>query len=130
MGKIIIASGPVIVENGKVLLNKHGGDNFWKFCGGEVKANESLKETASRRAKEESGIDIEIINEQPFLMHVSKKKNGEQTDVLLVHWLSKRIGEPKAGEEVEKTEWLDIDNLPKDLGPNIKPTLKHFGFID
>jgi hypothetical protein len=25
---IIIASGPVIIENNKVLLNKHGGDGY------------------------------------------------------------------------------------------------------
>jgi len=36
MPKIIIASGPVIVEDGKVLLNKHGGTTFSKFCGGRV----------------------------------------------------------------------------------------------
>jgi len=34
MPKIIIASGPVIVENNKVLLNQHGDTEFWKFCGG------------------------------------------------------------------------------------------------
>jgi len=34
--KLIIASGPVIIENGKVLLNKHGDDKFWKFLGGKV----------------------------------------------------------------------------------------------
>jgi len=36
MLKIIIASGPVIVENNKVLLNQHGDTDFWKFCGGKV----------------------------------------------------------------------------------------------
>lgn len=36
MPKIIIASGPVIVENNKVLLNQHGDTEFWKFCGGQV----------------------------------------------------------------------------------------------
>ena len=35
MKRIIVASGPVIVENNKVLLNQHGDDNFWKFCGGK-----------------------------------------------------------------------------------------------
>ena len=29
MAKIIIASGPVIVEDNKVLLNKHGDTSFW-----------------------------------------------------------------------------------------------------
>lgn len=36
--KFIIASGPVIIENNKVLLNRHGEDDkakeYWKFVGG------------------------------------------------------------------------------------------------
>ncbi len=130
MEKIIIASGPVVVENGKALLNKYGEDDFWKFCDGEVKEDEDLRQTAIRRAKEELGIEIEIADEKPFLMYVNKKVDGKETDIILVHWLSKRIGEPKASKEVEKTEWLDIDNLPEDIGPNVKPALRHFGFID
>lgn len=42
MSKIIIASGPVIVEDGKVLLNKHGEDNFWKFCGGQAEEDDLI----------------------------------------------------------------------------------------
>ncbi len=47
--KIIIASGPVIVENSKVLLNQHGDTDFWKFCGGKVENYEAdLMESAKR----------------------------------------------------------------------------------
>ena len=54
MAKIIIASGPVIVENGKVLLNKHGEDVFWKFCGGKVEDFEvGLIENAKKEVKED-----------------------------------------------------------------------------
>ena len=31
-------SGPVIVENNEVLLNKDKKDNFWKFCGGRIRS--------------------------------------------------------------------------------------------
>lgn len=49
MPKIIIASGPVIVEDGKVLLNQHGDTTFWKFCGGRVENfDASLVENARR----------------------------------------------------------------------------------
>jgi len=74
MQKIIIASGPVIVENNKVLLNQHGDTTFWKFCGGKVENFETdLIENAKREVKEEMGIEIEILNEEPFLMHTKKK---------------------------------------------------------
>ena len=59
MQKIIIASGPVIIENKQVLLNKHGDTPFWKFCGGRVEDFDvDLIECAKREVKEEMGIDI------------------------------------------------------------------------
>ena len=61
MSQIIIASGPVIVEENKVLLNKDTKDPFWKFCGGRVEGDEfNIKNTASREIKEEMGVDIKI----------------------------------------------------------------------
>ncbi|MBI3671228.1 NUDIX hydrolase [Candidatus Azambacteria bacterium] len=79
MPKIIIASGPVIVENNKVLLNKHGDDDFWKFCGGKVEDyNTDLIENARREVKEEMGIYIEILDKNPFIMHIQKEKESEK----------------------------------------------------
>ena len=132
MPKIIIASGPVIVENNKVLLNQHGDTEFWKFCGGKVEDYElNLIETAQREVKEEMGINIEILNEKPFLFHTKKKKEEENVDVILAHFPAKRIGEIKPGEDIRQWEWIEIDELSKEnLAPNIIPTLKHFGFME
>jgi ADP-ribose pyrophosphatase YjhB (NUDIX family) len=130
MQKIIIASGPVIVEAGKVLLNKSSEDDFWKFCGGRVENfEEGLVDTARREVKEEMGIDIEIINESPFILYVKKEKDGGAIDVLLVHYLAKRIGEIISGSDVREWEWFDLKNLPENLAPNIVPTLEHFGLL-
>lgn len=130
MSKIIIASGPVIVEEGKVLLDQHGETNFWKFPGGRVEDYEkNLIETARERVKEEMGIEIEIIDPVPFLMYTVKETPGGNLDVLLVHYLAKRIGEINPGDDIRRWEWIDIKNLPENVGPNIIPTLQHFGFL-
>ncbi|MBT4849793.1 NUDIX hydrolase [Candidatus Parcubacteria bacterium] len=126
MPKIIIASGPVIVENNKVLLDNHGDTDFWKFCGGRVNdLEENLIDTAKRKAKEELGIDIEIIDNTPFITYASK----DNMDIILVHFLAKRIGEIKPSADIREWNWHDLDNLPDKLGPNIIPVLKHFDFI-
>jgi len=133
MSKIIIVSGPVIVENGKVLLNKHGDPpDFWKFCGGTVENDETdLKHAAIREAKEEAGIDLEFADQQPFFLYVKKQTPQGPLDVILVHWLAKRVGEVKPGPDILQTEWLDISTLAlrRDLSPNILPALRHFGLI-
>lgn len=130
MAKIIIASGPVIVENGKVLLNKHGDTAFWKFCGGRVEDYDTnLIENAAREAKEEMGIELEILNNEPFITFTRKETERGVVDIILVHFLAKRIGEIKPGEDIREWNWFDLDKLPVDLGPNIIPALKYFGLI-
>lgn len=128
--KIIIASGPVIVENNKVLLNNHGDTNFWKFCGGRLETEEEgLAEVAKREVKEEMGIAIEILKAEPFITYTTKETEAGTLDVLLVHFLAKRKGEIKKGKEIREWQWFDLNDLPKNLAPNILPTLKHFGFL-
>ena len=130
MEKIIIASGPVIVEDGKVLLDQHGDTTFWKFCGGRIEGLESdLIAVAYRKAKEELGIDIEILNPEPFITHTIKETADGKLDVILVHYLAKRIGEVKPGPEIREWAWLDTAALPVNLAPNILPVLKHFSFL-
>lgn len=127
MPKIIIASGPVIVENGKVLLNKHGDDNFWKFCGGKVEDyNTNLADNARREVKEEMSIDIEVLNKKPYIMHITKETPDGNMDIILVHFLAKKIGEINPGADIREWDWFDINDLPEDIAPNIKPVLEHF----
>ncbi|MFO0764942.1 MAG: NUDIX domain-containing protein [Patescibacteria group bacterium] len=131
MSRIIVASGPVIVEDGRVLLNKHGDTTFWKFCGGRVEDfNDTLIAAARREANEEMGIEIEILDQNPFIAFTTKTaEDGAVTDVILVHYLAKRVGEIMPGADIREWDWLDLSHLPDDLGPNIVPALKHFGFI-
>src|SRR3989338_2868684 len=130
MAKIIIASGPIIVEDNKVLLNQHGDAAFWKFCGGRVEDYETdLIENARREVKEEMGIGIEVLDETPFITHTTKETAEGKIDVLLVHYLAKRIGEIKPGLDIREWDWFDLDNLPENLAPNIIPVLKYFQFI-
>jgi len=130
MPKIIIVSGPVIVEDGKVLVNKHGDTSFWKFCGGRVENfGQNLIDAAKREAKEEVGLDLEISDKDPFIMYTTKETEEGTVDVILVHFLAKRIGEVKLGADIRESAWLDISQLPDDLAPNIKPALEHYGFL-
>jgi len=131
MEKIIIASGPVIVENNKVLLNQHGDTDFWKFCGGRIENFETdLIENAKREVREEMGLEIEIINPIPYFMHTTKETLMGNADVILVHFLAKRIGEIKPGEDIREWKWIPIAELENEnLAPNIIPALEHFGFL-
>ncbi len=127
---IIVVSGPVIVENGRVLVNKHGDTSFWKFCGGRVEDFSSdLHTQAAREAREEMGIELAFAERDPFVMWTQKISDNVTTDVLLVHYLAERHGEIHPGSDIREWAWIALDELPKDLGPNIIPALHHFGFL-
>ena len=134
MPKGIIVSGPVILKNDQILLDKSGDDDFWKFCGGKVKMGETFTETAIRRAKEELGIDVVIIDDNPFVKFIKKTTPEGEDQIMLLHFLSDLRGNICPGVGVREWKWisiLELDELEKkgELAPNIIPALKHFRII-
>jgi len=119
----IIASGPVIIEDNKVLLNrehKPEGISPWMFPGGEVEDfDASLEDACHREVGEEMGIKVEIIKPlRPIMLN----KNGKV--IILIHWLAKRVGEVNPGKEIAEWAWHDINNLPENCAPNVYEIIK------
>lgn len=130
----IIASGPVIIEDNKVLLNRHGKTEkertMWKFIGGKISEKDwrdeqnVLESACIRKVKEEMGIDIKII--APLKPMVVKRPDSKEGSVVLIHYLSERIGEIKPAEDILEWQWFDIDRLPENCAPNIKPVIESY----
>lgn len=117
----LIASGPVIIENGKVLLNKHGDDVFWKFPGGRVEDfDASLEDAARREVKEEMGLDVELLRPLRPLM----RRLSDGRVVILIHFEAKRLNDIAPGKDIREWGWHPTDKLPEDLAPNIRPVLE------
>ncbi|NIS81237.1 MAG: NUDIX domain-containing protein [Anaerolineales bacterium] len=53
--------GLAIMRYGKILLTKRQDFPIWCLPGGEVEDNESIVEAALREAKEETGLNVELI---------------------------------------------------------------------
>lgn len=121
--QVIIASGPVIIKDNKVLLNKHGESNLWKFPGGDIyESTGDLETWAKRKAKEEMGLEVKII--KPLKPMVIWQKDEV---IILIHYLAELVTEEiKPAEYIREYNWLDVDNLPEDCSPNIKPVIEEF----
>ena len=126
--KTIVAQGPVIIENNKVLLvkeQKSYGVTPWVFPGGKAEPNETDPiETCKREVKEELGIKIEIkkqlaTTEAPSWQGLNKK-------YILYHYLAKRIGKIKPGSGIIEWAWLDINDLPKDCNKNVYEIIEEY----
>jgi len=51
--KTIVASGHIIIENGKLLVIKDNKDDFYKIPGGTIGEDISLEDACKREVKEE-----------------------------------------------------------------------------
>lgn len=120
---VLIASGPVIIENDKVLLNKHGEKKVWKFPGGDIyERSGTFEEWAKRRVKEEMGISCEIV--KPLKPMIAW---GEDKTIILIHYLARKTtDEIKPAKFIDAWDWVDINNLPEDCAPNIKPVIDEY----
>ena len=54
-----------VVHDGKILLIHHRKLDKWLPLGGHIELHEDPEEAALREAKEESGLEIEILGERP-----------------------------------------------------------------
>ena len=122
-----IASGPVIIENNKVLLDretKADGITPWYFPGGGVDSEETPEEACRREVKEELGIEIEIIKKLATIETVNTRHPDKK--IILHHYLAKRIGEIAPGTDIAEWGWHDINNLPDNCADNVYKVIADF----
>jgi 8-oxo-dGTP diphosphatase len=123
--KFIIASGPVIIENGKLLVNKDNKDDFYKIPGGTVENGDSLEYSCMREAKEEINAEIEIVRPlHPMIIYKNPQTKEEMT-IVLIHYSArlKNKSQIKPVAPIKEIKWFDIDEIRKGkhkVAPNIK----------
>ena len=125
-GKFIIASGPVIIENNKLLVNKDNKDDFYKLPGGTIEEDiEDLEEACHREVKEENNAEIEIIKPLHPMIIYKNPQTKEKMTIILIHYLAKLKNpeEIKPMPLIREVKWLDIEEIKQgnhDVAPNIK----------
>ena len=124
--KYIIASGPVIIENGKLLVNKDDKDDFYKLPGGTIETGiEDLEEACHRETKEENNGLIKIIKPLHPMILWKNPQSKEEMCIVLIHYKAKLLNKKdiKPIPPIKEVKWLDIKEIKKgkyNVAPNIK----------
>lgn len=125
----IVAAGPILIENGKILLCREikldGTESpFFMLPGGGYEiTDDSFEQTCKREAKEELGIDIEILRPLRSLFLKRPDRDGY---AILVHFLAKRLSDVTPGKQIIEWGWFDINNLPENCTPSIREVLHSY----
>ncbi len=124
--KSIVASGPVIIQDGKLLVSKDNKDDFYKIPGGRIEFGEELEETCIRQVKEETNADIELIKPLHTMVIYKNPQTQEEMSIILIHFEAKlkNPDELKPNrEDIQEIKWLDIEEIKQgrhNVAPNIK----------
>ena len=117
---LLPASGCVIIQNKKILLQRRSDNKKWGLHGGYMELGETFIDTLNRELKEE----INIIPINPKLvniysgeeLHVFYPNNDEVYSVVALYLVTEFNGTLKPNnEEVDELKWFDIHMLPDDI---------------
>jgi 8-oxo-dGTP diphosphatase len=116
----IVGVGAVIIQDGKVILVKRRaepGKGRWSIPGGSVHLGEKVRDATMREAKEESGLDIEIVDDRPldvFDSIITDERDRTKYHFTLLEFLAKpKGGNLKAAEDAADARWVALDDVKK-----------------
>jgi len=116
----IVGVGAVILQDGKLLLVRRlaePGKGRWSIPGGSVHLGEKVRDATMREAKEESGLDVEIVDERPmdaFDSIISDEKGRTKYHFTLLEFLAQpKGGTLKAAEDAAEARWVSLEEVKK-----------------
>lgn len=115
-------------SDGKILyLLLHYESGHWDFVKGHVEKGESDEDTVKREAKEEAGLDIEILPSFRERITYFYKKDGKTTSKEVVFYAAEaESGDVKLSYEHKGFKWLSFEDALKSLTfDNSKTVLKN-----
>ncbi len=104
----------IIIEysGGIILIKRKNPPEGWALPGGFVDYGESLEFAATREAKEETGLDIEL--QRQFHTYSDPKRDPRQHTVTTV-FIAKARGKAVAGDDAKEIGTFNKDNLPAQI---------------
>ncbi|MFQ5758509.1 MAG: NUDIX hydrolase [Candidatus Bathyarchaeia archaeon] len=114
----IVGVGALIVHDRRLILVKRGVEpdrGRWSIPGGAVELGEKLRAAAVREAKEECGLDVEIVVDRPMdeVDNITRDEEGKfRYHYVLLQFLARpRGGKLKPGGDVLDAKWVPLEEV-------------------
>jgi ADP-ribose pyrophosphatase YjhB (NUDIX family) len=104
----------LIIEYNKgiILINRKNPPEGWALPGGFVDYGESLEAAAVREAKEETGLEVELLRQ--FHAYSDPKRDPRHHTITIV-FIAKAKGKAIAGDDAKELGLFNKDTLPDQL---------------
>jgi len=99
-------------QRGVVLIKRRNPPLGWALPGGFIDYGESAEEAAKREALEETGLEVELLDQ--FKVY-SRPDRDPRQHTLSVVFLAKSEDQPKAGDDAAEARIFEPDRLPEQL---------------
>ena len=125
-----------VVEAGKVLVIHHRKLNHWLPLGGHIELDEDPEQAALREAREESGLEVELLGERPPTTSPGTRAliaprfldihriNPTHEHIGMIYWARPKGGSTRlAVEEHHDIRWCtsgDLDTLQPPMSSAVK----------
>ncbi len=119
------AAGVVIDPDRRVLLVRRAIEPFlgsWALPAGYQEIDEDPRDTVVREIREESGIDVEVLELFDLLFVIAPTRKPANLAVYLCRPLG---GQLQPGHDASEAAWFELDRLPMDLGFENGPRILH-----
>ncbi|WP_026528147.1 NUDIX hydrolase [Butyrivibrio sp. VCD2006] len=110
------AGGCIFNENDEVLLQRRGGSGKWGFPGGAIEIGETPEMAAIREAKEETGLDVEVLELLGIYTDPDMEyANGDKAHSICIAYELKAVGGELFcdNDETVELKYFPIDEVPK-----------------
>ncbi len=101
-----------VIGRGIVLIKRKNEPTGWAIPGGFVDYGESLEEAAIREAREETSLDVTLVEQ----MHTySKPDRDPRQHTISTVYIAKGTGAPEAADDASEIGVFTDENIPKPL---------------
>lgn len=127
-GQPVVGVGVVIVEYGRLVLVRRGAEpalGKWSFPGGAVELGETVRDAAVREAKEECGLEVELVEDRPMdaydILTLDESGRLRYHYVLLQFLAQPKEGALKPTSDVTDGSWVPLEEVEKyDLTESVR----------